>query len=105
MRARRSRQAIWNISSATLQLAANLPRETNPATPAGAQQISFSDQDSGYMGPGANDHVYEFRLYALSVATFSPQTPDDQGAVRAELENDDGGIVLGTTDLRGKAPP
>jgi Raf kinase inhibitor-like YbhB/YbcL family protein len=97
--------AMWNIPAATSQLPSDLPRETNPATPAGAQQVSFDDVDNGYQGPGADDHVYEFRLYALSVATFTPGNAGDQGSVRGELENDGEGIVLETTDLRGKSPP
>ena len=93
--------AIWNIPATTLQLPHDLPRETNPATPAGAQQVSFSDNDGGYQGPGALQHVYEFRLYALSSATFSPGNAGDQNDVRNDLENSD--AVLGTSDLRGKS--
>jgi Raf kinase inhibitor-like YbhB/YbcL family protein len=96
--------AMWNIAGTVTQLPENLPRETNPSMPAGSQQVSF-DQDDGYQGPGAAAHVYEFRLYALSTATFSPDNPGDQGAVRSDLESGADGAVLGTTDLRGRSTP
>ena len=95
--------ALWNIPAATTMLPANLPTGAMPATPAGASQVAFNPYE-GYAGPGAFDHVYEFRLYALSVAEFTPQNVD-QGAIRNELENDPDGIVLGTSDLRGVTPP
>lgn len=91
--------AVWNLSVGTLTLPANMI-----TLPQGASQVSFEDGD-GYAGPGANDHVYEFRLYALNVATFTPGNATDQGAIRGELENDPDGIVLGSTDLRGVTPP
>lgn len=91
--------ALWNLSLETTMIMAGM---TTP--PQGASQVSFVDGE-GYAGPGANDHVYEFRLYALNVATFTPTNANDQGAVRQELENDPDNIVLGTTDLRGVTPP
>lgn len=96
--------AMWNIPGAATNLAANLARQSMPAAPAGATQKSFSKEDAGYMGPGAKDHVYEFRLYALSKATFSPASPNDQVKVRDELEKDAAKIVLGKTELRGRSP-
>ncbi|HXK20634.1 MAG TPA: YbhB/YbcL family Raf kinase inhibitor-like protein [Polyangiaceae bacterium] len=101
--------AIWNIPAATLKLPEMLARDAMPAVPAGAQQISFNkinnQPDPGYMGPGAKDHVYEFRLYALKVATFTPQTATDQGKIYDELEADAAKIVLGKSMLRGRSTP
>lgn len=97
--------AIWNIPAATLKLPAGLARDSKPALPTGAQQKSF-DQDNagfGYMGPGADDHVYEFRLYALNVATFTPKSPGEQGKIYEELEANAGNFVLGTSMLRGRS--
>jgi Raf kinase inhibitor-like YbhB/YbcL family protein len=95
---------IWNIPAATLKLPAELARQSMPAAPAGSQQKSFSMADAGYMGPGAKDHIYEFRLYALSVATFTPDSPNDQVKIRQELEADADKIVLGKANLRGRSP-
>ena len=97
--------AIWNIPAAALTLPANLARESKPAVPAGSQQKSFDANNAGfgYMGPGADDHVYEFRLYALNVATFTPKTPGDQGKVYDELEANAGNFVLGKSMLRGRS--
>lgn len=96
--------AIWNIPAATLMLAENLARNSMPATPAGSSQKSFNQQDAGYMGPGAKDHVYEFRLYALNIAKFTPKNAGDQGDIYDELQANAGNFVLKTTMLRGVSP-
>jgi Raf kinase inhibitor-like YbhB/YbcL family protein len=96
--------AIWNIPAATLMLPANLARISPLATPAGAQQKSFNKPDPGYMGPGATNHVYEFRLYALNVATFTPKDATDQGKIYDELNAASATMVLGKTNLRGISP-
>jgi phosphatidylethanolamine-binding protein (PEBP) family uncharacterized protein len=75
-----------------------------PAVPAGSQQKSFNKPDPGYMGPGATNHIYEFRLFALKVASFTPQDASDQGKVYDELEADAGKIVLKKSMLRGRSP-
>lgn len=97
--------AIWNIPAGTLKLPANLARESKPAVPAGAQQMSFDNNNAGfgYMGPGADDHVYEFKLYALNVATFTPKNPGDQGKIWDELEANAGNFVLAKSMLRGRS--
>lgn len=97
--------AIWNIPASTLTLPANLARDSKPAVPAGAQQKSFDMNNAGfgYMGPGADDHMYEFKLYALNVATFTPKSPGEQGKVRDELEANAGNFVLGKSILRGRS--
>jgi phosphatidylethanolamine-binding protein (PEBP) family uncharacterized protein len=75
-----------------------------PATPAGASQKSFSKDDSGYMGPGAKDHIYEFRLYALNVAKFTPTDPTDQVKIYNQLEANAGNFVIKKVMLRGVSP-
>jgi phosphatidylethanolamine-binding protein (PEBP) family uncharacterized protein len=95
---------LWNIPGATRQLAANLARQKMPAAPAGSSQDSFSGQDDGYMGPGALGNVYEFRLYALKNATYTPQNADRTMIMQA-LEADGGDIVLAKAVLRGRSHP
>lgn len=96
--------AIWNIPAGTLKLPASLSREAMPPAVAGASQKSFSQNDSGYMGPGAKDHIYEFRLYALNVAQFTPKDASDQGKIYNELEANQGNFVLKKVMLRGRSP-
>jgi Raf kinase inhibitor-like YbhB/YbcL family protein len=97
--------AIWNIPASTLMLPASLARDVRPAVPAGSQQKSFDMNNAGfgYMGPGADDHMYEFKLYALNAATFTPKSPGEQGKVRDELEANAGNFVLGKSILRGRS--
>jgi Raf kinase inhibitor-like YbhB/YbcL family protein len=97
--------AIWNIPAATLTLPAALAKDSHLAVPPGAQQMSFDNNNAGfgYMGPGADDHVYEFRLYALKAATFSPKNPNDQSKIYDELEADAGQLVVGKSMLRGRS--
>ncbi|RYZ04829.1 MAG: YbhB/YbcL family Raf kinase inhibitor-like protein [Myxococcales bacterium] len=96
---------LWNIPSATRQLAANVARQKMPAAPAGSSQDSFSGQDDGYMGPGAVGNVYEFRLYALKTATYAPPNAENRSTVVQDLEADDDEIVLGKAVLRGRSNP
>ena len=91
--------------AATVQLPANLARTKMPATPAGASQDSFSGNDDGYMGPGAPGNVYEFWLYALSVASYTPPDAENRESVHDELQEDPDDIVLGTSVLRGRSNP
>ena len=96
--------AMWNIPAASLKLPEMLARNAMPAVPAGSSQKSFNQQDAGYMGPGAFNHVYEFRLYALNVATFTPKDASDQGKIYDELNAANAPMVLGKTNLRGISP-
>jgi phosphatidylethanolamine-binding protein (PEBP) family uncharacterized protein len=70
-----------------------------PAEFAPAKQMSFEE---GYMGPGATNHVYQFRLYALKTATFSAN--GNQEAYYDKLEADPDDVVLEVSTLRGKSP-
>jgi Raf kinase inhibitor-like YbhB/YbcL family protein len=96
---------LWNIPATTLKLTANLPRQETPATPAGASQLSFSQSDAGYQGPGAKKHVYEFEVFALKVATLPPpEQGDDQEDIYDALKADADDIVLASSILRARSP-
>jgi Raf kinase inhibitor-like YbhB/YbcL family protein len=95
---------IWNMPVGTQQLATNFSRAAMPPMPAGASQKSFSKDDSGYMGPGAKDHIYEFRLYALNMAKFTPTDPTDQVKIYNQLEANAGNFVIKKVMLRGVSP-
>jgi Raf kinase inhibitor-like YbhB/YbcL family protein len=92
---------VWNIPAATLKLPANLQRKAMLDMPAGARQSSFND-DNAYAGPGAHGNVYEFKVYALKTATLNVNNPDDQAAIRKQLEQSQD--VLATSALRAKSP-
>jgi Raf kinase inhibitor-like YbhB/YbcL family protein len=95
---------IWNIPGSVTMVAEDIPKTSAmPAMPAGAQQCnaSFATGD-GYFGPGSACNVYEFVLYALSMATFSPTPATDAGQVRTQLQALDAQI-LGTASLRGRS--
>lgn len=98
---------LWNIPAATAHLPGNLARQKMPAVPAGASQdgLGLGNSEEGYVGPGARGNVYQFRLYALSVASYTPPNADDRRTVYAELEQDPNDIVLATSTLRGRANP
>jgi hypothetical protein len=71
-----------------------------PSMPAGAQQVSLSN-DNGYAGPGACNNVYEFILFALGTAEFTPSNEDSQAAVRDDLLDSDD--VLDMAVLRAQS--
>jgi len=85
---------LWNIPAATTQLPANLAGQKMPAVPAGSSQDSLSNSDDGYVGPRAKGNVYQFRLYTLNVASYTPPNAEDRRTVYAELEADPNDIVL-----------
>jgi phosphatidylethanolamine-binding protein (PEBP) family uncharacterized protein len=96
---------LWNIPAATVQLPANLPRQKMPAMPAGSEQDSFSGNDDGYMGPGAAGNVYQFQLFALNIADYSPPDAQDRESVYDELIADPNNVVLDDAILRGRSDP
>lgn len=96
---------LWNIPASAVQLPANLARQKMPAAPAGSSQDSFSGDDDGYMGPGAPGNVYEFWLYALNVASYTPPNAENRESVHDELQEDPDDVVLGTSVLRGRSDP
>jgi len=74
--------ALWNIPGATRMLPAGLETSAMPMVPAGSSQRSFSG--NGYQGSGKCGNVYEFVLYALPTASFTP-TGTNQTSVRDGL--------------------
>jgi phosphatidylethanolamine-binding protein (PEBP) family uncharacterized protein len=96
---------MWNIPAATRQLAAGLGRQKMPAAPAGSSQDSFSATDDGYQGPGAKGNVYQFRLFALSMANYTPPNAENRESVYDDLEAETDAVVLGTATLRGRSNP
>jgi phosphatidylethanolamine-binding protein (PEBP) family uncharacterized protein len=89
--------ALWNIPGSATMLAADVPKTSNmPATPAGSQQANLGAGD-GYVGPGSACNVYEFVVYALQAATFTPASTMDAAAVRTALD------ALSESAVRGKA--
>jgi Raf kinase inhibitor-like YbhB/YbcL family protein len=94
---------IWNIPGEQSQLPANVAKDTaTPAIPAGSQQASatFAPQ-VGYFGPQAPCNVYQFEIFALSLATFESSQPELAAVVRSELQAL-GDAVLGQATLNGR---
>jgi phosphatidylethanolamine-binding protein (PEBP) family uncharacterized protein len=73
---------MWNIPGATRMLPAGLETTAMPSVPAGSSQRSFSG--NGYQGSGKCGNLYEFTLYALPTATFTPSAATTT-AVRDDL--------------------
>jgi Raf kinase inhibitor-like YbhB/YbcL family protein len=95
---------MWNIPGTATGLPANLPRAAMPGVPAAnTQQVNYLADDDGFAGSGACGNVYEFVLYALDTATFTPANAGDQNAVQNELDASD--AVLGTTTMRARSNP
>jgi Raf kinase inhibitor-like YbhB/YbcL family protein len=71
---------IWDIPANVTMLPAALETTAMPATPAGAKQKSF--QGNGYQGPcpSGMDHVYQFTVYALPVASVTGAMTSEQPA-------------------------
>jgi phosphatidylethanolamine-binding protein (PEBP) family uncharacterized protein len=60
---------LYDIPAETSGLPSGLPTTSPLDDPAGAKQGMFFN-NAGYFGSGACGNTYEFRLYALSVATL-----------------------------------
>jgi len=62
---------LYNVPADTTELAAAMPRQAEPAQPAGARQGNndFGSDNVGYRGPmpppGSGPHRYFFKIYAL----------------------------------------
>jgi Raf kinase inhibitor-like YbhB/YbcL family protein len=94
---------MWNIPGTATGLPAELPQGVMPGVPAAnTQQYSFRDT-RGYTGSGACGNVYEFVLYALDTATFTPPNPNDQNAVQDALDASDD--VLATATMHARSDP
>ena len=92
--------AVWTLSAETRSLPAALPSGTL-TTPVEAEQKSL--QGAGYFGPRSCMNVYEFKVYALNVETFTPASTTSVDTIQDELEASD--IVLDTATLRVRANP
>lgn len=88
---------LWNIPGTVTMLPAGLPSDATLSDPAGAQQATNFNQ-MGYYGPGACN-VYEFTLYALGDATFTPSS-NMVDTVKNEL---DAAGALATASIRAAA--
>lgn len=65
--------AIWDMPVSTTGIPEHLPKGSNLTTPITAKQFSpVCSSNGGYLGPCAgHEDEYEFRVYALPVATLS----------------------------------
>jgi Raf kinase inhibitor-like YbhB/YbcL family protein len=97
---------LWNIPADAVMLAADVAQDTKmPATPAGSEQANANFADTsvdGYFGPHVPCNVFTFEVYALSVSSLSPSSPDSAVLVWAELQNL-GDELLGVAKLTGRS--
>lgn len=81
---------IWDIPASTTMLPQGVMAGAMPSEPAGAKQSANQNAflpGPGYFGPCGQMNPYEFRLYALSVATLPGVTTSSTAAeVRAAIE-------------------
>ena len=100
--------AVWNIPGTKFKLPASLPNGMGAGGIDGLKQVSFfTNQDGnkeGYAGPGAGMHVYQFKLYALKVATFPAVTTGTDAQIKARTMLEASQDVLAKVDLRGATP-
>lgn len=94
--------ALWTIPGDTLSLPAAIADDRNITTPFEAEQVNLGQGD-GYFGPGSCSNVYEFKIYAINVESFTPESAMSPDTIQDELEESD--IVLDTATLRGRANP
>jgi phosphatidylethanolamine-binding protein (PEBP) family uncharacterized protein len=78
--------ALWDIPADTLALPAGLMSGATLTTPIMAKQAGFNAGMPSYLGSGACENVYEFRLYALSTATFDVGGANTAAGVITALE-------------------
>lgn len=81
---------IYDIPASVMELAEGVPTGAMPATPAGAKQAPNQNTfvpGPGYFGPCGGENTYEFKLFALDVATLPDVTASSTAAqVRAQLD-------------------
>jgi phosphatidylethanolamine-binding protein (PEBP) family uncharacterized protein len=85
---------LWNLPGNTMMLAEDVPDDM-------MNQASIGS-GNGYFGPGSNCNVYEFTVYALSMAMFSPSNATDPGNVFMELNALGSSALLGKASVRGR---
>jgi phosphatidylethanolamine-binding protein (PEBP) family uncharacterized protein len=83
-----SHWALWDIPASVTSLTENLPAngETQGDLADAKQATGFNRMPVAYFGSGACDHVYEFKLYALGVATLPEPAGTSADAVRDAIE-------------------
>ncbi len=86
---------MWDIPADVMMLPEGLP-DGMLTDPAGAQQAANYGR-AGHFGSGRCGNVYEYRVYALGIATLNPADSGVEG-VRSELESS--GDVLGSSFAR-----
>jgi phosphatidylethanolamine-binding protein (PEBP) family uncharacterized protein len=91
---------MWNIPGATNKLPAGLEKTAMPSVPAGSSQRSV--MNPGFFGSGKCGNVYEFVLYALPMATFTPTGTVNQTTVATALKAT--GAPTATLRARSGAP-
>jgi phosphatidylethanolamine-binding protein (PEBP) family uncharacterized protein len=94
--------AIWDIPASTMALPENIPTGATITTPVMAKQ--FSPIGAKYLGPCPNNgaaaaDTYEFRLFALPVATLTGQLTSVRGILQAITAAG----PLGTAVLRARS--
>jgi phosphatidylethanolamine-binding protein (PEBP) family uncharacterized protein len=98
--------ALWNIPSTLTGLAADVPKDTaTPAAVPGSRQANANFATTGgdgYFGPHVPCNVFELQLYALSVSSLAPMSPDSAVLVSIELQ-ELGDTVLGVAKLTGRS--
>jgi Raf kinase inhibitor-like YbhB/YbcL family protein len=96
--------SIWDITTATTTLNQGVPNDALPNPPGGgAKQIeSYDSSTFGYLGPcPPSEHTYQFKVYAIDVATLPGVTTASTAAQveTAILQHDLGSATLtGTYD-------
>jgi len=91
---------IYDIPETVTALPANVQKVYAPTAPAGAHQTKNYKGTFGYAGPcPSTEHVYEFVLYALDVATLPGVS---QTVALADAETAIKAHSLGTKKLTGK---
>jgi Raf kinase inhibitor-like YbhB/YbcL family protein len=91
---------VYDIPSDVLALPADLEAAYAPAVPAGTHETKSYKNAFGYAGPCPPvEHVYEFVLYALDVATLPGVT---QNVALADAETAIKAHKLSTTKLTAK---
>lgn len=93
---------MWNIPGTAMALPAALPSGAMPSMPSGARQASRGNGEA-YWGPGACGNVYEFVLYALSVATIMPTGNVAEPAEVRTFVRGLGATILGSASIRARS--
>jgi phosphatidylethanolamine-binding protein (PEBP) family uncharacterized protein len=83
---------LWNLPASTMMLPEDVPASM-------MNQASIGG--NGYFGPGSSCNVYEFMVYALSMATFTPNNATNNTQVLTQLKGL-GNQILGTASVRGR---